>query len=132
MKERRYSILHLCQLLQQRLRLLQIARIEPLRKDSQATKGPMTAGIRLTPRARSSHRCRQRPCAARQRHSARTGWTRKLACNRSPSREACAETRFEEPRISTDDADLRVIAGPIAGLASTGLTANTGAPHVQS
>jgi uncharacterized surface protein with fasciclin (FAS1) repeats len=49
-------------------------------------------------------------------------------CKRSPSREACAETRFAEPRISTDDANLRVIAGPIAGFAPTGLTANTELP----
>jgi hypothetical protein len=34
-EERRYSILHLCQLLQQRLRLLQIARVEALRNRSQ-------------------------------------------------------------------------------------------------
>jgi uncharacterized surface protein with fasciclin (FAS1) repeats len=49
-------------------------------------------------------------------------------CKRSPSREACAETRFAEPRISTDDANLRVIADPIAGFAPTGLTANTELP----
>src|ERR1700721_345478 len=50
------------------------------------------------------------------------------ACKRSPSCEACAETRSAEPRISNDDADLRVIAGAGAGLASTGLTANTELP----
>src|SRR4029077_712405 len=49
-------------------------------------------------------------------------------CKRSPSREGCAETRFAEPRISTDDANLRVIAGTIAGFAPTGLTANTELP----
>src|SRR5262249_12822424 len=46
---------------------------------------------------------------------------------RSPNCEACAETHFAQPRISTDDADLRVV-GPIAGLASSGLTANTELP----
>jgi uncharacterized surface protein with fasciclin (FAS1) repeats len=50
------------------------------------------------------------------------------ACKRSPSCEARAETHCAEPRISTDDADLRVIAGSIAGLASTGPTANTELP----
>src|SRR4029077_18581159 len=39
-----------------------------------------------------------------------------------------AETRSAEPRISNDDADLRVVAGAGAGLASTGLTANTELP----
>jgi uncharacterized surface protein with fasciclin (FAS1) repeats len=50
------------------------------------------------------------------------------ACKRSPSCEACAETRSAEPRISNDDADLRVVAGAGAGLGSTGLTANTELP----
>jgi uncharacterized surface protein with fasciclin (FAS1) repeats len=49
-------------------------------------------------------------------------------CKRSPSCEAYAETRFAEPRISTDDVDLRVIAGSITGFAPSGLTANTELP----
>jgi len=50
------------------------------------------------------------------------------ACKRSPSCEACDETRFAQPRISTDDADLRVVAGPIVGIALIRSHSNTELP----
>jgi uncharacterized surface protein with fasciclin (FAS1) repeats len=50
------------------------------------------------------------------------------ARKRSPSCEVLAETRLAEPRISTNDADLRVSVGLSAGFASTALTANTELP----
>jgi uncharacterized surface protein with fasciclin (FAS1) repeats len=53
-----------------------------------------------------------------------------MAAPRKRSRrcEANAETRFTTPRIFTDDAETRAIAGTIAGSAPTRLTAHTGAP----